>query len=1473
MKLRYSYLLLLIFLACFEFGFSEGTKELMPNESNPTRILLDPSPGRVPFALYSSRANPDYRLYIHIANPATEKIYFGLGQQRTGSGSTATETKITWRIHPPNSPDITECTGLTPIKNTLPVLPDVGYISTYLEAFSGPNALNPLGYNALTCTPTNGPGDYFMTFQATATRTFDYIDIAVVDITATPPAVIPGRVFSKCWQIRNPSYGAGSYYVFNGLMFIYSSDGIVTKLNPNGMEGRDFAVSCNESGCYPIAPPYNAQQARQSRPGPNPQTYPQYKIFLNNPDQIEYPDGIIGQLVDGSVTTETFCNTGTVNFNFQTTPVNAIGTVEITLQLSALTPPMVDRILVTNNVPGGVYSVTWDGLDGIGNQVPSGSTFPFTLRYTNGLTHMPLWDVEKNVNGFIVNLVRPVLVPPIDEPAFYWDDALVSGGQMLTPPGCTSPPATSCHAWGIPPYNGDWGDGKTINTWWFLVSNSTASVNLTYKIGPSVLNPINNPAQVCPGESYTFNVIGDPNSSSYFWDWGYGTLTTLVPGINITFPVGATPGALSVLVNGVNADCGNGPVTIIPVTVLPIPELSSSLSHATCSGNPFSVPLTSIPPGAAYSWASPAPNCTPNIALPCPPGGSGPSISGTVSVTDLNQGTVTYHVTPIANGCIGSTLDLVLTVDPKPNITSPVGPGENLCSGGTTSIVLQSGLAGATINWGVMMPGGCNNILTCPTSGSASPIVNQLTLNDINNPGSVIYTITPTVGGCVGDPVTYTVNVLQLPVVQLASFAPVCLNTPPFSLSGGTPVGATGIYTLGGSPLTIFDPLAAGVGSHLITYTYTDVNGCINADQKEIIVQDLITPSLLGSPTACLGVASTFTTDPGMVPSSYLWSVIPDGVITGADPDIKSIIWPSAGIKTITLTYTDPNGCTTIPASKLVTVNPLPAPTIATGNFNVCHSISYVYTTQPGQSNYFWDVSPGNTITFTDHTATVIWNVISGTEWIEVNYVDANGCTAVIPTRIPAVVNPTPFFNVTGPLSVCAGSTSIYQLQGTETGNWTITPGGTIALPANNVNSVSVNWAAGFSLAQASISVTYNNALGCAGMTLTNVDIQPLPITTFTTSTPSPVCQDFPTPSLYSVSAGGVAATYQWQVIPAVNALVADPTANPASITWKLPGSAAQTATLTLTAITSSTIPQCTASSAPVIITINPKPNTQLSSCFDLVTTTNAKPFLLKGGTPLGAGGKYYIDGSLVAGALVNPSGLSVANHTVSYTYTDVNGCQATANKMITVYPSNAAYSCVNNIFTDPRNSDPATNKYPTTTFTANGKTKCWMLKNLNWGFTLASGQPQTDNCNTERYCATNDNTCGLYGSLFQWDELMQYGSTPGWTKGVCPPGWHVPTAVEWKDLIDAIATITPGEGLAGFYLQYPTGFNALLNGLFYQNNAWAFSSGSPVATMFWTSTLSGAKPVAHGINSINPSVSVYENSKANAFPVRCVKD
>jgi uncharacterized protein (TIGR02145 family) len=124
----------------------------------------------------------------------------------------------------------------------------------------------------------------------------------------------------------------------------------------------------------------------------------------------------------------------------------------------------------------------------------------------------------------------------------------------------------------------------------------------------------------------------------------------------------------------------------------------------------------------------------------------------------------------------------------------------------------------------------------------------------------------------------------------------------------------------------------------------------------------------------------------------------------------------------------------------------------------------------------------------------------------------------------------------------------------------------------------------------------------------------------------------------------------------------------------------------------------------------------------------------------------------------------------------------------------------------------------------------------------------------------------------------MKYGST-SLNQGLCPPEWHVPSEAEWQILVDNIAVgITPpADAISAGFLRDPLlnpGFYALLDGLFYLNTDWSFTTGSTMGTMFWTNSVNSQdQALSRGVNSYNPSVSRYWSKKGNAFSVRCLKD
>ncbi len=87
-----------------------------------------------------------------------------------------------------------------------------------------------------------------------------------------------------------------------------------------------------------------------------------------------------------------------------------------------------------------------------------------------------------------------------------------------------------------------------------------------------------------------------------------------------------------------------------------------------------------------------------------------------------------------------------------------------------------------------------------------------------------------------------------------------------------------------------------------------------------------------------------------------------------------------------------------------------------------------------------------------------------------------------------------------------------------------------------------------------------------------------------------------------------------------------------------------------------------------------------------------------------------------------------------------------------------------------------------------------------------------------EKYCYNNSTAnCDIYGGLYQWNEMMQYTTTPG-AQGICPAtGWHLPTDAEWTIL----TTFLGGEGIAGGKMK-TTGTIEAGTGLWYAPNTGA---------------------------------------------------
>ena len=110
------------------------------------------------------------------------------------------------------------------------------------------------------------------------------------------------------------------------------------------------------------------------------------------------------------------------------------------------------------------------------------------------------------------------------------------------------------------------------------------------------------------------------------------------------------------------------------------------------------------------------------------------------------------------------------------------------------------------------------------------------TLTPSGTPGAVSYYVTETlIGGstCEGTSSMVTITVNALPMLTFAPTSTACVYNAAFALAG-TPVGGT--FSGTGVSGSDFDPATAGIGTHTITYDYTDANTCSASITADITV-------------------------------------------------------------------------------------------------------------------------------------------------------------------------------------------------------------------------------------------------------------------------------------------------------------------------------------------------------------------------------------------------------------------------------------------------------------------------------------------------------------------------------------------------------------------------------------------------------------------------------------------------------------
>ena len=248
-----------------------------------------------------------------------------------------------------------------------------------------------------------------------------------------------------------------------------------------------------------------------------------------------------------------------------------------------------------------------------------------------------------------------------------------------------------------------------------------------------------------------------------------------------------------------------------------------------------------------------------------------------------------------------------------------------------------------------------------------------------------------------------------------------------------------------------------------------------------VSAQCVISRTITGSTSGCIGKTSVYTTEYTM--SAYTWTVTGGTIINPGNAAI-TVQWTATGTQSVSVQYTDTNGCTSAsPVTSVTVLTSAPDPVI-TGPSQVCENIEVTYTTASGMQNYIWSFSmppptgPGiPTPPIVGHNATLVsggtgfnyvtlkWKRGTGSPIpqgnVSVFYNDPaypGSCVANKVLHIIEVARPTA--SISGTNSVCLNgpiSSTYSTVSGKSNYNWSLPSGGTI-ISGQGTNSIQVSW-------------------------------------------------------------------------------------------------------------------------------------------------------------------------------------------------------------------------------------------------------------------------------------------------------------------------------------------------------------------------------------------------------------------------------
>ncbi len=570
--------------------------------------------------------------------------------------------------------------------------------------------------------------------------------------------------------------------------------------------------------------------------------------------------------------------------------------------------------------------------------------------------------------------------------------------------GATATPGT-----GPGPHELVWNSPGTKNVTLTVVAGACSSQTLSYTVNvaptPSSLFNVSS-TSVCLDGQITTNLGSITPGATYVWDFDGGTA---VPGVGpgphtVRWN---TPGPKTLSLYAFVGGC-TSTVHSMAVTVTPVPSAAFSVSASTlCTGQNTNIVFEgTAPAGSNFLWDFDGGTATP-----------GPS--GSHNVVWNVPGNKTVRLSVVFEGCTSNVASQNVVVRPTPTADFTVHPSP-ACVGQNVTLTYTG--TGAQIVWdlgtgSVVASDGPNRIVRWDGAGTQ-------TIN--------VYAVE---NGCTSAVATRTLVVAPTPVASFTLPAFACTEQATNIAFDGQ---GTGIFVWnfdGGTAVP-----GTGAGPHSVTWdTPGDKNlsltvvagGCTSAVfERTLNVRLRPTVQLFSSAAFyCTGetVAVQFS-GTGPAGTTYTWNFDGGTASPGSGAQNQSVVWNTAGNKTVTLTAVA-NGCTTVAQIAFsVSLTPTAHFSLSRNALCVNESLTTTFTGVAG-GQYFWDFDGGTAFPGTGQGPhTVRWNT-GGAKTLRL-YVVSGACTSSVFTQ-NVMVYPIPTADFSTSLTqVCSGSPATLTFTG-----------------------------------------------------------------------------------------------------------------------------------------------------------------------------------------------------------------------------------------------------------------------------------------------------------------------------------------------------------------------------------------------------------------------------------------------------------